>query len=147
MSYFFLPWPFSYHPLAPGLSFFVCAEVMPRPKYGVSFRCSHLNVGLRISKQMYVKFKFLFPCMVYAVVISNLDGFGRLRKGISRSLITRPTSAADCNGARRTSLRRHQHTYSQPPPTQMQRYFVQEDLLSHEYSPPRLSVSRTNSLV
>jgi len=28
-----------------------------------------------------------------------------------------------------------------------QRYFVQEDLLSHEYSPPRPSVSRTNSLV
>ena len=25
-----------------------------------------------------------------------------------------------------------------------ERYFVQEDLLSHEYSPPRLSVSRTN---
>ena len=28
-----------------------------------------------------------------------------------------------------------------------ERCFVQEDLLSHEYSPPRLSVSRTNSLV
>ena len=28
-----------------------------------------------------------------------------------------------------------------------ERYFVQEDLLSHEYSPPRPSVSRTNSLV
>ena len=28
-----------------------------------------------------------------------------------------------------------------------ERYFVQENLLSHEYSPPRLSVSRTNSLV
>jgi len=26
-----------------------------------------------------------------------------------------------------------------------ERYFVQEDLLSHEYSPPRPSVSRTNS--
>jgi len=28
-----------------------------------------------------------------------------------------------------------------------ERYFVQEDLLSHEYSPPRPTVSRTNSLV
>ena len=30
---------------------------------------------------------------------------------------------------------------------EIERYFVQEDLLSHEYSPPRLSVSRTKSLV
>ena len=28
-----------------------------------------------------------------------------------------------------------------------ERYFVQEDRLSHEYATPRLSVSRTNSLV
>jgi len=28
-----------------------------------------------------------------------------------------------------------------------ERYFVQEDLLSHEYSPPRLFVLQTNSLV
>ena len=40
-------------------------------------------------------------------------------------------------------------TYSFKRPTNRshQRYFVQEDLLSHEYSPPRLSVSQTNSLV